>query len=97
MGTPQKFNDIIHEHLHAHAAWLPITNTYRLGDYGLIADGVFNKIGNIKDDFGVMFEEGAGPNANLDFVSADTDYCQHGRRPEGRRHPGGRCRRQGDL
>src|SRR5262245_66667848 len=72
MGTPQKFNDTIQEHLHAHAAWLPITNTYRLGDYGLIADGVFNKIGNIKDDFGVTCEEGVGPDANLDFVSANT-------------------------
>jgi len=72
MGTPKKFNEVIQEHLHAHAAWLPITNTYRLGDYGLIADGVFNKIGNIKDDFGVTYEEGVGPDANLDFVSANT-------------------------
>jgi hypothetical protein len=72
VGIPKQFNSIVQEHLRAHAAWLPITNTYRLGDYGLIADGVFQKIGNIKDDFSVTFEEGEGPDASLDFVSSDT-------------------------
>lgn len=72
MGIPKKFNDIVQQHLHAHAAWLPLLNKYRLGDYGLIADGVFNKIGNIKDDFGVTFEEEEGPQASLDFVSSNT-------------------------
>ncbi len=72
MGVPSKFNDIIQKHLHAHAAWLPISNNYKLGDYGIIADGVFNKMGNIQDDFGITFQEGAGPDVSLDFVSSDT-------------------------
>jgi hypothetical protein len=72
MGVPSKFNDIVQKHLHAHAAWMPIANNYRLGDYGLIAEGVFNKMGNIQDDFGVAFETGTSPDVSLDFVSADT-------------------------
>jgi hypothetical protein len=47
VGIPKEFNSILQKHPHAHAAWLPITNTYRLGDYGLIAEDVFNKMGNI--------------------------------------------------
>ncbi len=72
MGIAKQFNKIIETHLKAHAAWLPITNTYRLGDYGLIAEGVFQKLGNIKDDFNVSFTTGNGPNASLKFVSDRT-------------------------
>jgi hypothetical protein len=72
MGIPKDFSSITEAQLHAYAAWLPITNAFRLGDYGLIAEGVFNKIGNIADDFGVNFIEGKGPETSIDFVSADT-------------------------
>jgi hypothetical protein len=69
MGIPNEFNDIIQKHLNVFAAWVPIVNNYSLGDYGIIADGVFSKLGNIKDDFGVSFSEEPGQPADIDFTS----------------------------
>ncbi len=69
MGLPDQFNDIIKKHLNVFAAWMPIVNNYRLGDYGIIADGVFAKLGNITDDFKVSVTEGSGEAASIDFTS----------------------------
>jgi hypothetical protein len=71
MGIPEQFNDIIRKHLNVNAAWLPIANNYSLGDYGIISDGVFMKMGNIRE-FNVSFTEAKGPEASIDFTSADT-------------------------
>ena len=71
MALPNLFNDIIQRDLNVHAAWLPITQNYNLGDYGLISDGVFAKLGNIKE-FNVSFEQSTGPNASIDYTSART-------------------------
>ena len=70
MGIPNQFNDIIKNHLNVFAAWIPIVNKYGLGDYGIFADGVFSKLGNIKDDFQVSFIEGSGAEASIDFTSS---------------------------
>ena len=51
MGTAQVFNQIIKDQLHVNAAWLPITNVFRLGDYGVVSDGIFTSIGNVGRDF----------------------------------------------
>lgn len=75
MGIPKDFNHIIQKHLKAHAAWLPITNTYQLGDYGVISDGVFQKMGNI-GEFDVPFTQAEGPDAKINFVSASTRVVQ---------------------
>ncbi len=69
MGLPNEFNDIIKKHLNVFAAWMPIVNKYKLGDYGLIADGVFAKLGNITDDFKVSITQGSGAAASIDFTS----------------------------
>jgi hypothetical protein len=71
MGIPSQFNDIIQRHLKVSAAWLPVTNSFTLGDYGIIADGVFVKMGNIQE-FNVAFNTADGPNATIDFTSANT-------------------------
>lgn len=71
MGLPNQFNDIIHSNLKVSAAWLPITNNYQLGDYGIISEGVFTKMGNIKE-YNVSFDAAQGPDATIDFTSADT-------------------------
>ena len=71
MGTARRFSRILHRELDVHAAWLPVTNTFRLGDYGMISDGVLVKMGNI-DEFGVEFIPGAGPPAELRFRSDGT-------------------------
>lgn len=71
MGIPNQFNDIIQKHLNVNAAWLPVTNNFKLGDYGIISDGVFVKMGNI-DEYGVSFIQAEGPEASIDFTSANT-------------------------
>lgn len=72
MGLAAQFETIIERQLNVHAAWMPITTPYKLGDYGLITDGVFQKLGNIKDDFNISFTEGTGQDATLSFVSDNT-------------------------
>lgn len=69
MGLPNQFNDIIKQNLNVFAAWMPIVNNYKLGDYGVIADGVFAKLGNITDDFQVAISKGSGPTGSIDFTS----------------------------
>lgn len=71
MGVPNQFNDIIQKHLNVFAAWVPIVNRFSLGDYGIMADGVFSKLGNVKEDFGVTFSTGEGSEASIDFTSAN--------------------------
>ena len=71
MGTASLFDGILKERLSIHAGWLPITNTFKIGDYGLISDGVLFPMGNIRE-FGVGWQEAAGPPASLDFASEGT-------------------------
>lgn len=71
MGTARRFSKILHDEIDIHAAWLPVTNNFRLGDYGIISDGVFAKLGNI-DEFGVTFDEHDGKQSHMKFRSAGT-------------------------
>jgi hypothetical protein len=72
MGTAARFNDILKNEINVFAAWLPVTNTFRLGDYGRMTDGVFTKVGNIQDDHGVIFNSAPGGEIKLDFTSKGT-------------------------
>lgn len=76
MGTAHDFDDILKRELNIHAAWLPVTNTFRLGDYGLVSDGVLVAMGNIRDDFGVNFTQALGPDAQLNFASKGTSMVR---------------------
>lgn len=76
MGTARDFDDILKRELNIHAAWLPVTNTFKLGDYGIVSDGVLVTMGNIKDDFGVTFTQAPGPNAQLNFASKGTSMVK---------------------
>jgi hypothetical protein len=69
MKTPHQFNQIIKSQLNVFSAWMPIVNNYKLGDYGIMSDGVFAKLGNITDEFQITFSEGAGRQASIDFTS----------------------------
>lgn len=71
MKIPQAFNDIIKDHLNVNAAWLPITNTFQLGDFGIFSNGVFMQLGNIKE-FGIDFETMEGPDSSINFTSSET-------------------------
>jgi uncharacterized beta-barrel protein YwiB (DUF1934 family) len=72
MGLAKQFNDVIQKQLNVFAAWLPVSNTFQLGDYGVLDDGVFAKMGNIKE-FGIdnIIRE-QGKEAKLDFTSDST-------------------------
>ena len=78
MGVPNMFNDIIQKHLNVFAAWIPIVNQFNLGDYGIFADGVFSKLGNITEDFKVTFKEGVGSEADIDFTSEGASVVKLG-------------------
>lgn len=69
MGIAKDFNKVLHDQIRIHAAWLPVTNTFQLGDFGVISDGVFVRMGNIQSDFGVTFDTQAGTETKLDFKS----------------------------
>ena len=75
MGTARLFSKILHKEIDVHAAWLPVTNTFRLGDYGVISDGVLVKMGNI-DEYGVSFARAEGKPTRLKFRSDGTRVRQ---------------------
>ena len=75
MGTAQQFSNVLHNEIRVHAAWLPITNTFRIGDYGLISDGVFVSMGNISE-FAVAPDVIDGPPSAVDFKSDGTRYAR---------------------
>jgi hypothetical protein len=71
VGTARLFSKILHKEIDVHAAWVPVTNTFGLGDYGVISDGVFVKMGNI-DEYGVTFRKAGGDPSRLKFRSDGT-------------------------
>lgn len=73
MGLPQSFNKAVHDQLASYAAWMPIVNTFKIGDYGFFKDGIFTSLGNLTDkypDINLVIDDG-GP-ADIDFVSSGT-------------------------
>ena len=69
MGIAKDFNKLVHDQIRVHAAWLPVTNTFQVGDFGVISEGVFVRMGNIRSDFGVDFQTQPGAQSDLDFKS----------------------------
>ncbi len=45
---------VIRQQLRAHVAWLPLANTFQLGDFGVISGGIFTRLGNVRS-LGVKF------------------------------------------
>jgi hypothetical protein len=71
MGLAEEYNQALHRHANFYAAWFPVVAPFRVGDYGLVRDGVFEKIGHL-DEFGVSFQTEPGSTASLDFMSEGT-------------------------
>lgn len=71
MGTARLFNRILHSELDLHAAWLPVTNNFAVGDYGVFSDGVFVRMGSIAE-FGVKCTTVEGAPTELRFASGGT-------------------------
>jgi len=68
MGTARNFDRVLYDELQIHAAWYPVSNTFRLGDYGVVSDGIFVKLGNI-DEYAVGFADETGNPTSLRFKS----------------------------
>ena len=71
MDTPRAFGKLMRKEMQMHGAWLPITNTFETGDYGIFSGGVFHKLGNISS-YGVEFDTGDGAPADLNVMSKGT-------------------------
>lgn len=75
MSIAKSFNAALYDQLTIYAAWFPVANTLKLGDFGVIDGGVFRAMGNIAS-FGVTFEHKQGPPTSLDFVSEGTNVVR---------------------
>lgn len=71
MGLAESFSDTLHDQLQVYAAWFPVVNTIKVGDFGLIESGVFRPMGNISR-FGIEVVTQSGNDADIDFVSEGT-------------------------
>jgi hypothetical protein len=70
MGIAKDFSEVLYHEVKVHAAWLPVTNSFAVGDFGVISDGVFVRMGNVRSDFQVEFETVPGAQeSKLDFKS----------------------------
>lgn len=73
MGLAQSFNKAIHKQLASYAAWMPVVNAFKIGDYGVFKDGVFQSLGNLKDKFpDIELATADSPPADIDFSSEGT-------------------------
>jgi len=64
MGLARRYNRILKRELKCHAAWIPFTDRYRVGDYGVLDQGIFRRLGNISElgvVFGTQTGDGRGP------------------------------------
>jgi hypothetical protein len=73
MSLPDDYNKALRKTAAFYAAWFPITTPFRIGDYGLVHDGVFQKIGHLddlrEDGFNVPIRTAPGQPAQLDLVT----------------------------
>jgi hypothetical protein len=73
MSLPEEYNKALRKTGGFYAAWFPITTPFRIGDFGLVHDGVFQKIGHLDDlrddGFNVPLRTAPGQPAPLDLVT----------------------------
>jgi hypothetical protein len=72
-GLAYNYEKAINKELSSHAAWLPVTNTLKVGDYGYFEGGVFRAIGNLREKYpDINLNTTAGPAAKVNFSSEGT-------------------------
>jgi len=72
-GLAKSYEKAIYKELRAHAAWLPVTNTLKVGDYGFFEGGVFRSIGNLTDKYPELsLKVEQGPSTKIDFTTEGT-------------------------
>ena len=73
MGLAQSVNKAVRQQLASYIAWMPIVNTFKIGEFGIFSDGVFQSLGNVKDKYPeINLKTESGPPAEIDFLSAGT-------------------------
>jgi hypothetical protein len=71
-GLAKMFNKTLKRQINMYAAWFPVTNTLKVGDFGLVEGGVFRQLGNIGDYFQIDFSTAEGPATSMDYSSEGT-------------------------
>ena len=72
MELARKYAQIVKSRLLHHAAWSPVTDTYEVGDYGAFREGIFQKLGNIRE-FGIdPAPKQSTSTVGFDFASSGT-------------------------
>ena len=69
MSIARALARVLRDNFQMHVAWVPLTTSFSLGDYGLWRDGVFAPVGNIRE-FGVKPKVERGREIKLDFISS---------------------------
>lgn len=73
MGLATSFNSAIRDNLAAYSAWMPIVNTFQIGEFGVFKEGVFQSLGNVKDKYpDINLKVESGKAADIDFTSSGT-------------------------
>ncbi len=72
-GLAKSYEKAIRSEIGAHAAWFPVTNTLKVGDFGYFEGGVFRALGNLKDRYpDIVLKIAPGPPSKLNFTTAGT-------------------------
>lgn len=73
MSLPRDFNCALKKKAGIYAAWFPVTTPFQIGDYGLIQNGVFQKIGHLDDlrddGFNIKIRSAVGKPVSIDFLT----------------------------
>ncbi|MFT3912388.1 MAG: hypothetical protein QM737_23375 [Ferruginibacter sp.] len=76
MGLEKKYKKSIANELNRFAIWEPGENI-SLGDYGVVENGDFQKMGNIKDDFKTQFSIQRTPKSFWEYASVGTKHSDN--------------------
>jgi len=72
MSLAKNFSSALHSQLKIYAAWYPVANTFKVGDFGVIEGGVFRRLGDISEFDVDSFDTAPGKPAEIDFMSSGT-------------------------
>lgn len=78
-GLAHSYEKAIKKELGAHAAWLPVTNTLKVGDFGYFEGGVFRSLGNLRDKYpDIPLDIVPGPATKINFTTEGTRVSKLG-------------------
>ncbi|GGW37125.1 hypothetical protein [Arenibacter certesii] len=78
-GLAHSYEKAIKKELGAHAAWLPVTNTLSVGDFGYFEGGVFRSVGNLNKKYpDIVLDITPGPATKVNFTTEGTRITRVG-------------------